>query len=162
MKDKFNYRCATMWHETPDEIKVCLKSVFKIDQDYYARRKALNLLPAKDTTGKSFKELDNNKKAFVDFFEWETHIFFDDCMAKPAEGQGNDEMPSVNNYVKDLIRTVEEYGKSWYGKYDMSIPTLTKYVTPYGGKKVTQYYRKKGFIFCYQDVWSGICLVEQV
>ena len=56
IKDKFNYRCATMWHETPDEIKVCLKSVFKIDQDYYARRKALNLLPTKDTSGKYFKE----------------------------------------------------------------------------------------------------------
>ena len=151
-----------MWHENPDEIKVCLKSVFKIDQDYYARRKALNLLPTKDTSGKHFKELENNKKRFVDFFDWETHIFFDDCMAKPTEGQGDDEKPSVNNYVKDLIRTVEEYGKSWYGKYDMKIPTLTKYVTPYGGKEVAHYFRSQSFIFCCQDVWSGTCQVEQV
>ena len=57
-------------------------------------------------------------------------------MAKPPE-----DPEGVNTYVKDLIRTVEEYGKSWYGKYDMSIPTLTKYVTPYGGKEVAHYFR---------------------
>ena len=56
--------CATMWHETSEEIKVMLKSVFKIDDDYYARRKALNLLPEEDMNKKSFEELENNKKVF--------------------------------------------------------------------------------------------------
>ena len=56
--------CATMWHETSEEIKVMLKSVFKIDDDYYARRKALNLLPEEDMDKKSFEELENNKKVF--------------------------------------------------------------------------------------------------
>ena len=53
-------------------------------------------------------------------------------MAKPVKGQKD----NVNSYVKDLIGAVDEYGKQWYGKYDMAIPELEKYVTPYGGKKI--------------------------
>ena len=66
-----------------------------------------------------------------DFYEWETHIFFDDCMAKPVKGKKD----NVNGYVKDLIGAVDDYGKQWYGKNGMAIPELTKYVTPYGGEK---------------------------
>ena len=120
-----------MWHENSEEIKVMLKSVFKIDDDYYARKKALQLLPAEDIKKKEFKELENNKKDHVDFFDWETHIFFDDCMAKPVKGKKD----NVNGYVKDLIGAVDDYGKQWYGKKGMAIPELTKYVTPYGGEK---------------------------
>ena len=108
-----------------------LKSVFKIDDDYYARKKALQLLPSEDIKKKEFKELENNKKDYVDFFDWETHIFFDDCMAKPVKGKKD----NVNGYVKDLIGAVDDYGKQWYGKNGMAIPELTKYVTPYGGEK---------------------------
>ena len=121
-----------MWHENSEEIKVMLRSVFKIDEDYYARRKALDLLPSEDMNKKKFEELENDKKDYVDFFDWETHIFFDDCMAKPVKGQKD----NVNSYVKDLIGAVDEYGKQWYGKYGMEIPELEKYVTPYGGKKI--------------------------
>ena len=124
--------CATMWHENSEEIKVMLRSVFKIDEDYYARRKALDLLPSEDIKKKKFKEIENDKKDYVDFFDWETHIFFDDCMAKPVKGKKD----NVNGYVKDLIGAVDEYGKQWYGKYGMAIPELEKYVTPYGGKKI--------------------------
>ena len=120
-----------MWHENSEEIKVMLKSVFKIDDDYYARKKALQLLPSEDIKKKEFKELENNKKDHVDFFDWETHIFFDDCMAKPVKGKKD----NVNGYVKDLIGAVDDYGKQWYGKNGMAIPELTKYVTPYGGEK---------------------------
>ena len=76
-----------MWHENSEEIKVMLRSVFKIDEDYYARRKALDLLPSEDIKKKKFKEIENEKKNHVDFFDWETHIFFDDCMAKPVKGK---------------------------------------------------------------------------
>merc|ERR1719193_2160386 len=62
--------CATMWHENSEEIKVMLRSVFKIDEDYYARKKALQLLPSEDIKKKEFKELENNKKDYVDFFDW--------------------------------------------------------------------------------------------
>ena len=47
-----------------------LKSVFKIDDDYYARRKALNLLPEEDMNKKSFEELENNKKVFFIQKSW--------------------------------------------------------------------------------------------
>ncbi len=36
--------CATMWHETKDEMIACLKSIFRIDMDQCARRNALNYL----------------------------------------------------------------------------------------------------------------------
>jgi len=34
------YACATMWHETPNEMKTILKSVFRMDSDQAARRLA--------------------------------------------------------------------------------------------------------------------------
>ena len=55
--------CATMWHESPEEIYDILKSIFRIDEDYSARKLALNIL--------------NVDEQHLDFYEWETHIFFD-------------------------------------------------------------------------------------
>ena len=34
------YACATMWHEEPEEMMECLKSVFRVDADYSSRRLA--------------------------------------------------------------------------------------------------------------------------
>jgi len=34
------YACATMWHENKTEMKTMLKSVFRMDEDQAARRKA--------------------------------------------------------------------------------------------------------------------------
>jgi chitin synthase len=34
------YACATMWHETPIEMKTFLKSVFRMDKDQASRRLA--------------------------------------------------------------------------------------------------------------------------
>ena len=31
------YGCATMWHESPEEITEMLKSIFRIDEDCSAR-----------------------------------------------------------------------------------------------------------------------------
>ena len=50
-----------MWHESSEEIKVCLKSLFKMDEDYCVRKL---------------------RDKVYDQFEWEGHVFFDDCMKK--------------------------------------------------------------------------------
>ena len=55
--------CATMWHETEEEIEEMLKSIFRIDEDYCARKLAFKMYDISD-----------------DYYEWESHIFFDDCM----------------------------------------------------------------------------------
>ena len=31
------YGCATMWHESPEEVCEMLKSIFRMDEDYSAR-----------------------------------------------------------------------------------------------------------------------------
>ena len=57
--------CATMWHENIEEIEEMLKSIFRIDNDVHARKMAFQM----------FEESQ-------DYYEWESHIFFDDCMAR--------------------------------------------------------------------------------
>ena len=57
--------CATMWHENTEEIEEMLKSIFRIDNDVHARKMAFQM----------FEESQ-------DYYDWESHIFFDDCMAR--------------------------------------------------------------------------------
>ena len=57
------YGCATMWHENIEEMMEMLKSIFRIDKDYSARRLAQKYMSYVDP----------------DFYEWETHILFDDA-----------------------------------------------------------------------------------
>lgn len=62
--------CATMWHETEEEIEEMLKSIFRIDEDYCARKLAFKMQDVTD-----------------DYYEWESHIFFDDCMMASSDIQ---------------------------------------------------------------------------
>ena len=62
--------CATMWHETEEEIEEMLKSIFRIDEDYCARKLAFKMQDVTD-----------------DYYEWESHIFFDDCMMTASDVQ---------------------------------------------------------------------------
>ena len=56
--------CATMWHENSEEIQVCLKSVFQMDKYINNRRR------------------DDHERSEWQKWDWQTHIFFDDCMKK--------------------------------------------------------------------------------
>ena len=119
--------CATMWHESSEEIKVCLKSLFKMDEDYCVRKLR------KDT---------------YDQFEWEAHVFFDDCMKKLEDKwksklkdkssenkdgkKGDKNKPDdtkwvVNDYVLDLLTTVDEYGTEWYDLPNNKFSSHTKF-----------------------------------
>ena len=96
-----------------------------------------------------------------DFYEWETHIFFDDCMEPDDTGYEFQvshkisfyalmhicnyinslftnvfTMLQVNQFVRLLINTMDEQGKKWYGARNMKVPDPAKYATPYGGRLV--------------------------
>ena len=88
--------CATMWHENKEEIEEMLKSIFRIDEDYSARKLAFNMF--------------NVDQENLDYYEWESHIFFDDCMEK-SDKEGEQ---IVNQFVRLLIQSVDEFGKKWY------------------------------------------------
>ena len=143
--------CATMWHENSEEIKVCLKSLFKMDEDYCVRKLR------QDT---------------YDQFEWEGHVFFDDCMKnledkwkshlkdaksedtnlkkgdqavnnnqdknkdrkKEEKAKNDDTKWVVNDFVLDLLTTVDQYGTEWYEKIGVEFNKPTKMFTPYGGR----------------------------
>ena len=105
--------CVTMWHETRDEMREILKSLFRIDNDYHARRLALQLYARED-----------------DYYEWESHIFFDDAMTISKE---DPDQTIVNPFVETLIETVSSLGNEWYGSRGLQIE-MTKMVTPYGGR----------------------------
>jgi len=42
------FACATMWHETPAEMKTMLRSVFRMDRDQASRRLAQKYLEIVD------------------------------------------------------------------------------------------------------------------
>ena len=108
------YACATMWHESEEEQLEMIKSLFRIDTDYHRRKMARN----------HFKVVD------PDYYQWETHILFDDCMSLT-----DDEEKIVNSFVKQLVRLMDEAASRHYGK-PVKIRACKKYPTPYGGRLV--------------------------
>ncbi|XP_015608863.1 chitin synthase chs-2 isoform X1 [Cephus cinctus] len=110
------YACATMWHENREEMMEFLKSILRLDEDQCARRVAQKYLKVVDP----------------DYYEFETHIFFDDAF----ELSDHDENESqVNRFVKLLVGTLDEAASDVH-QTRMHVRAAKKFPTPYGGRLV--------------------------
>uniref|UniRef100_A0A8C2WT54 chitin synthase n=1 Tax=Cyclopterus lumpus TaxID=8103 RepID=A0A8C2WT54_CYCLU len=98
------YLCATMWHETYDEMLKILTSMFRLD-----------------------RYRGDPKENHADCFDFESHIYVDDAyMTEKATGKR-----LVNTYVTDLIHVVIEVYRVFTNKEPDDVSIIE---TPYGGR----------------------------
>lgn len=98
------YLCATMWHETYDEMLKILTSMFRLD-----------------------RYRGDPKEEHNDFFDFECHVFVDDAFT----GEDDPDRRLVNSYVEDLIHVVVEVYKVFTNKEPDDVSIIE---TPYGGR----------------------------
>uniref|UniRef100_A0A674ELD8 chitin synthase n=1 Tax=Salmo trutta TaxID=8032 RepID=A0A674ELD8_SALTR len=98
------YLCATMWHETYDEMLKILTSMFRLD-----------------------RYRGDPKEEHKDVFDFECHIFVDDAFMIDKETGKK----FINEYVTDLIHVVIEVYRVFTNKEPDDVSIIE---TPYGGR----------------------------
>ncbi|KAF7656600.1 hypothetical protein LDENG_00038850 [Lucifuga dentata] len=98
------YLCATMWHETYDEMLKILTSMFRLD-----------------------RYRGHPKEEHKDCFDFECHIYVDDSFVTDKDSGKR----LVNTYVDDLIHVVIEVYRVFTNKEPDDVSILE---TPYGGR----------------------------
>ena len=93
-----------------------LKSLFRMDEDQSARRVAQKYLKVVD----------------ADYYEFETHIFFDDAF---EIADVNDEWMQVNDFVHTFVESMDE-AASYVHQTNIRLRPPRRVPTPYGGRLV--------------------------
>ena len=126
-----------MWHEEPEEMMEYLKSVFRVDIDYRLVLKYLlktrflddisnDVLTIMDSLNfnQCYSYLCYSKRRLAqkyfgvndpDYYEWETHIFFDDAFKKgPADAPGDKPVRYHYKYYYSNLRQKHCKIGSWF------------------------------------------------
>uniref|UniRef100_UPI0037E94D53 chitin synthase 1 n=1 Tax=Semicossyphus pulcher TaxID=241346 RepID=UPI0037E94D53 len=98
------YLCATMWHETYDEMLKILTSMFRFD-----------------------RYRGDSKEEHKDCFDFECHIYVDDAFMTEKETGKR----LVNSYVDDLVQVVIEVYRVFTNKEPDDVSIID---APYGGR----------------------------
>uniref|UniRef100_H2ZG43 chitin synthase n=1 Tax=Ciona savignyi TaxID=51511 RepID=H2ZG43_CIOSA len=104
------FLCATMWHETEQEMTQILTSLMRLDKDQGSRREKSQTDP--------------------DYYNFQVHVMFDDAMERP---KGTTDI-KTNEYVQQLCRLIPLAANKVDLGTGYNLPPPVIYPTPYGGR----------------------------